>query len=76
MCFRRDWSASGITAFSRTARAHHIDLARQLIGGRFLPPVSPMPTDDRRGPHCGTGTLRVVGPVPAERPPPLREDLL
>ena len=57
-------------------RAHSIDLARQLIGGRFLPPVPLLPVDDHHCPHCGTGTLRVVGPVPAERGPPSREDLL
>jgi hypothetical protein len=57
-------------------RARSIDLARQLIGGRFLPPVPPPSTDDRRCPYCGNGTLRVVGLVPAERPPPSREDSL
>jgi hypothetical protein len=57
-------------------RARSIDLARQLIGGRFLPPVPLPSTDDHRCPRCGTGTLRVVGLVPAERPPPSREDSL
>ena len=57
-------------------RAHNIDLARQLIGGRSLPPVSRLSTDDHRCPHCGIGTLRVIGPVPAERPPPSLENLL
>jgi hypothetical protein len=57
-------------------RARSVELARQLIGGRFLPPVVPLSTDAHRCPQCGTGTLRVIGPVPAERPPPLREDLL
>lgn len=57
-------------------RAQSINLARQLIGGRFLPPVSPLSPDDHRCPSCGTGTLRLVGLVPAERPPPSREDLL
>ncbi len=57
-------------------RARNIDLARQLIGGRFLPPVPPPQPDDHRCPRCGTGTLRVIGPVPAERPPPSREDSL
>jgi Putative transposase/Transposase zinc-binding domain len=57
-------------------RAQSIDLARQLIGGRFLPPVSPLSPDDHRCPCCGTGILRLVGLVPAERPPPSREDLL
>jgi hypothetical protein len=57
-------------------RANSIELARQLIGGRFLPPVPLLSVDDHRCPHCGTGTLRVVGPVLAERPPPWREDLL
>ena len=57
-------------------RARSIDLARQLIGGRFLPPVPPLSTDGHRCPHCGTGTLRVIGTVPAERPPPSREDSL
>lgn len=57
-------------------RAHHIDLARQLIGGQFVPPVSRLSTDDHRCPHCATGTLRLVGAVPAERPPPLHEGLL
>lgn len=58
------------------SRAKSVELARQLIGGRFLPPVSLLPTDDHRCPHCGTGTLRIVGPVPAERPPPSREGSL
>jgi hypothetical protein len=57
-------------------RARSIDLARQLIGGRFLPPVPPPSTDDHRCTRCGTGTLRVVGLVPAERPPPSPEDSL
>ena len=58
------------------SRAHSIDLARRLIGGRFLPPVPLLSADDHRCPHCGAGTLRVVGPVPAERGPPSREALL
>jgi hypothetical protein len=57
-------------------RTNRIDLARQLIGGRFLPPTSPMPADDHRCPYCGTGTLRIIGPVPAERPPPSCEGSL
>jgi hypothetical protein len=57
-------------------RAHSIDRARELIGGRFLPPVPPSSTEDRRCPLCGTGTLRAIGAVPAERPPPCSEDLL
>ena len=54
-------------------RAHSIDLARQLIGERFVPPMPRSLTDDHRCPRCGTGTLRVIGPVPAERPPPSRQ---
>jgi hypothetical protein len=54
-------------------RANSIELARQLIGGRFRPPVSLLSTDDQRCPHCGTGTLRLIGAVPPERPPPSRE---
>jgi putative transposase/transposase-like zinc-binding protein len=57
-------------------RAHSIELARQLIGGRFLPPVPRLSTDGHRCPQCGVGTLRIVGPVPAERSPPSREDSL
>jgi hypothetical protein len=57
-------------------RAHGIDRARQLIGVRFLPPVPVLSRDDHLCPQCRCGTLRVVGPVPAERPPPLPEDLL
>lgn len=57
-------------------RARSIDLARRLIGGRFLPPVPPPWSDEHRCPHCGTGTLRLIGPVPAERPPPSCEDSL
>ena len=57
-------------------RAHSIDLARQRIGERFLPPVPAPSTDERLCPHCGVGTLRVIGPVPPERPPPSREDSL
>jgi hypothetical protein len=56
-------------------RANSIGLARVLIGDPFLPPVSLLSTDDHRCPYCGTGTLRVVGPVPAERPPPSSGDL-
>lgn len=51
-------------------RAHSIDLARQRIGGRFLLPIPPLSPVHHPCPHCGTGTLRLVGPVPAERPPP------
>lgn len=57
-------------------RAHSIELARQLIGGRFLTPDPRRSTDDHRCPQCGTGTLHVVGPVPAERGPPSCEALL
>lgn len=57
------------------SRAPSIDLARQLIGRRFVPPLPLLSTDDHRCPQCGTGTLRVLGPVPAERGPPSHEDL-
>ena len=57
-------------------RARSVELARQMIGGRFLPPVALLQTDEHRCPQCGSGTLRLVGPVPAERPPPSREDSL
>jgi len=57
------------------SRTHNIDLARQSIGGRLT--ASPLPpTDEHRCPLCGTGTLRVVALVPAERPPPSHEDRL
>jgi hypothetical protein len=58
------------------ARTHSIELARQFIGGRFLPPEPRPSSNDFRCPQCGTGTLRIVGPVPAERPPPSTENLL
>jgi hypothetical protein len=58
------------------SRAHSIELARRLIGGRFRPPAPLLSSDDHRCPQCGSGTLRLVGPVPAERPPPSREDSL
>ena len=58
------------------SRARSIDLARRLLGGRFLPPTPLLLADDHRCPHCGTGTLRDIGPVPTERPPPCSEDLL
>jgi len=51
-------------------RAQSIDLARQLIGERFHPPIPSLPVDDHACPHCGVGTLRVVGLIPPERPPP------
>jgi hypothetical protein len=57
-------------------RARSIELARQLIGEHFLPLGASLSTDAHRCPQCRTGTLRVVGPVPAERGPPSREDLL
>jgi hypothetical protein len=57
-------------------RARSIELARQLIGGRFLPSGPPLSTDGHCCPQCGVGTLRLVGTVPAERPPPSSEDLL
>ncbi|HEU4522532.1 MAG TPA: transposase [Thermoanaerobaculia bacterium] len=57
------------------SRARSIELARQRIGGHVLSPVAP-PTDEHRCPECGSGTLRLVGPVPAERPPPSPEDSL
>jgi hypothetical protein len=56
-------------------RARSIERARQLIGGRFLPPVPLLSPDQHRCRRCGAGTLRVVGLVPAERPPPSSEDL-
>jgi hypothetical protein len=56
-------------------RAHSIELARRLLGQRFCPPLSIPSVDHHRCPQCGAGTLRVVGPVPAERPPPSHEDL-
>ena len=62
--------------FANRARARSIDLARQLIGGRFLPPIPLLSADDPRCPQCAAGTLRAVGSVPPERPPPSREDLL
>jgi hypothetical protein len=52
------------------SRARSIDLVRQLIGGEFLPPVSPSSSEEHLCPRCGTGILRLVGPVPPERPPP------
>jgi hypothetical protein len=58
------------------SRVHSIDLARQMIGGRFLPPVPPLPSDDHRCPRCGTGTLHLVALLPPQRPPPSREDCL
>lgn len=58
------------------SRVHSIELARRLIGQRFGPPLSLPSVVDHRCPQCGAGTLRVVGSVPAERPPPSREDLL
>lgn len=57
-------------------RAHRVDRARQLIGGRFLSPLPLPSSDDHRCPQCGIGTLRGVGPVPAERAPPPCEVLL
>ena len=57
-------------------RANSIESARQLIGGRSLPPAPLLSSDERRCPQCGSGTLRLVGPVQAERPPPSREDSL
>ncbi len=57
-------------------RAHSIELARRLIGGRFVPPPPLLSADAHHCPQCGSGTLRVVGPVSAGRPPPSREDLL
>jgi Putative transposase len=56
------------------SRAHSIGRARQLIGGHLLSPVARLSTDEHRCPQCGSGTLRLVGPVPAERPPPAPED--
>lgn len=58
------------------SRAHSIVSARQLIGGNFVPPVPFHSTSERRCSQCGTGFLRDVEPVPAERPPPSREDSL
>lgn len=58
------------------SRARSIELARQRIGGHVLSPVALFPPDEHRCPQCGSGTLRLVGPVPAERPPPGPEDSL
>jgi len=57
-------------------RVRSIDRARQLIGGRFLPPVPLLSSDQHRCPHRGTGTLRMIGLVPAERPSPSSEESL
>jgi hypothetical protein len=57
-------------------RTRSIALARQLLAGRFLTPVPMLSPADHPCPQCGAGTLRVVGTVPAERPPPLREESL
>jgi hypothetical protein len=57
-------------------RAKSIELARRLIGGRFLPPVSVPSTDAHRCPQCSVGTMRVVEPVPPIRPPPSCEHRL
>jgi len=62
--------------FANRSRAHSIDLARRLIGRRFLLPAPRLSSEAHRCPQCGTGTLQVLGPVPAERPPPSRKDLL
>ena len=51
-------------------RARSIDLARRLVGRRFVPPVSPLPAGDHRCSQCGVGTLRVVAGVAPQRPPP------
>lgn len=56
-------------------RAHNIDLARQFSGGPFLLPALSFVTDAHRCPQCSAGMLRFVGPVPAERPPPLRQEV-
>lgn len=60
-------------SLANRVRARSVDLARQMIGERFLPPVPLPAADDHRCPHCGTGTLRVIELVPPERPPPLPE---
>ena len=58
-------------------RAHSIDSARRLIDERFVPPTPPRSACElRRCPQCGVGVLRDGGSVPAERPPPSREDSL
>ena len=57
-------------------RAHSVALARKLIGRDFLPPDPIRSLDDHRCPQCGAGTLRIIGPVPPERPPPSPEDSL
>jgi len=55
-------------------RARSIDLARQMAGAGAPRPVSLPAIDEHRCPRCGTGTLRVIGLVRAERPPPSLED--
>ena len=57
-------------------RAHSVALARKLIGRDFLPLNGIRSMDDHRCPQCGAGTLRIIGPVPPERPPPSPEDSL
>ncbi len=57
-------------------RAQSIDRARRLLCGRFVPPLPLPSSSERTCPQCGQGLLRDVGPVPAERPPPWREDSL
>jgi hypothetical protein len=53
-------------------RARDIDRARRLIGTSSLRPAA-LPIARPTCPQCRAGTLRVVGSVPAERPPPSQE---
>ena len=58
------------------SRARSVALARELIGRGFLPLAPVRSMEDHRCPQCGAGTLRIVGPVPPERPPPSPGDSL
>lgn len=51
-------------------RARSIDLARRLIGQRFVLSIAPAPLGEHRCPQCRVGVLHLVGVIAPERPPP------
>jgi hypothetical protein len=56
------------------SRALSIELARRFLRSSSSLPAPHSSDVPRRCPRCGAGTFRMVGPVPAQRPPPSRPE--
>lgn len=56
------------------SRALSIERARWHLHANSSRPIAPCSDLPRRCPRCGAGTFRVIGPVPAQRPPPSHQE--